>query len=339
MRTLVGTLTIACLSLTTGVVLLRGQVPAPPPWAYGFMSIGTEPAAPACSPEMKPQDCARRQTPRPKDMLHKLPETDRTFVEYDIHYDFGPADWYPQDHPSMPEIVARGRESDKLRACSLCHYPNGHGRAENASPAGLPAAYILQQLEQFRNGTRRSADPRKANTNEMIQIARHLTDAEMKQVAEYFAAIPRRPWVTVKETDTVPKTTVGVNGLFVPAPGSETEPLGKRIIEVPENPELTERLRNPRSGWLAYVPVGSVARGEELVTKGGGKTISCTICHGPDLQGVGNVPGIADRQASYTVRQLYDMQAGTRESAMMKPVVANLDEDDMIAIAAYLASK
>jgi cytochrome c553 len=64
-----------------------------------------------------------------------------------------------------------------------------------------------------------------------------------------------------------------------------------------------------------------------------------TLCHGEDLQGVAEVPGIADRPASYILRQLYDMQAGTRESAMMAPIVANLDIDDMIAVTAYLASK
>jgi cytochrome c553 len=270
--------------------------------------------------------------------MHTLPDSTGRFTEYEVHYDYGPADWYPGDHPVMPDIVARGRESDKLRPCALCHYPNGHGRIENASPAGLPAAYILQQLDAFRNGTRRSADPRKANTNEMVQIARHLSEAEMKAAAEYFSAIPRRPWVRVVETDTVPKTRVGVNGLFLPLPGGETEPLGRRILEVPENPELTDRHRSPRSGWLAYAPVGSIARGRTIVTAGGGATIQCALCHGAGLQGMANVPGIADRPASYVVRQLYDMQAGTRVSPLMRPVVAKLTQDDMIAIAAYLAS-
>ena len=207
------------------------------------------------------------------------------------------------------------------------------------SPAGLPAAYVLQQLQAFRNGTRKSADPRKANANEMIQIARHMTEAEMKITADYYSSIARRPWITVVETDTAPRTRAGVNGLFVPLPGNEREPLGQRIVEVPENPEFTERLRSPRSGYVAYVPVGSVARGEEIVTKGGGKTVQCTLCHGPNLRGLANVPGIADLPASYIVRQLYDVQAGARESPLMKPVVAKLNEDDMIAIAAYLASK
>ena len=330
--------TLAVLSIAAGAVV-TGQIPAPPPWAYGFTSGGAEPAAPPCAMDSKPIDCARLGAPRPKDVIHKLPDTDKSFTEYAIHYDYGPADWYPDEHPPMPEIVAHGRESDKLRPCGLCHYPNGQGKPENAPVAGLPAAYILQQLQAFRTGTRRSADPRKANTNEMIQIARHLTEAEMKEVATYFSSIKWRPWVRVVETDMVPKAKPGMNGLFLPQPGNEMEPLGKRILEVPENPDFTERARAPHSGMLAYVPVGSIKRGEEIATTGGGKTAACTLCHGPELQGVGPIPPIVDRQASYISRQLYDYQAGTRQSATMKPVVAKLNEDDIIALAAYLASK
>jgi cytochrome c553 len=340
MKKSVGLLASAMVACAALGAVVSGQIPSPPPWAYGFTGPGPEPAPPPCTETSKPLDCARLGAPRPKDVMHKLPDTDKTFTEYAIHYDYGPADWYPEDHPAMPEIVARGRESDTLRPCSLCHYPNGQGKPENAPVAGLPAAYILQQLEAFRNGTRRSADPRKANTNEMIQIARHMTDAEMKAAAQYFSSITWKPWIKVVETDTVPKAKPGMNGLFIPQPGNETEPLGRRILEVPENPQLTERARAPRSGMLAYVPVGSTAQGEALVMKGGGgKTVACTICHGADLQGMGNVPGIADRQASYTARQLYDMQAGTRVSPVMKPLVAKLTEDDLIAIVAYLASK
>ena len=279
------------------------------------------------------------QNRRPNDVLHTLPDSSGKFTEFQVHYDYGPADWYPGDHPAMPEIVARGRESDKLRACALCHYPNGLGKPENGPAGGLPAEYILEQLNAFRNGTRKSADPRKANTNEMIQIARYLTAEEMQTVATYFSAIKWRPWVTVVESNTVPKARAGVNGLFMPLPGNETEPLGRRILEVPENPEHTERLRSPRSGFVAYVPIGSVARGEALVTTGDGKTVQCALCHGADLHGMANVPGIADRPVSYLVRQLYDMQQGTRQSAMMKPIVAKLNDDDLMAIGAYLGSR
>jgi cytochrome c553 len=143
----------------------------------------------------------------------------------------------------------------------------------------------------------------------------------------------------VVETDTPPGYQATPSGMFHPT-GKDTMPLGKRIIEVPAELERTEALRDPRSGWIAYVPVGSIAKGEALATTGGnGKTIACNICHGPDLMGLGDVPGIGGRTASYIGRQLYDMQQGTRKTALMKAVVEKLTEDDFISLAAYVASR
>jgi cytochrome c553 len=119
------------------------------------------------------------------------------------------------------------------------------------------------------------------------------------------------------------------------------ESIRQRIIETPKNLEQTE-LRNDAFGFIAYVPVGSIKRGEVLVTTGGaGKTIPCAACHGPDLKGLANVPSIAGRSPSYVVRQLYDIQSGARAGVatqLMKPIVANLTVDDMVSIAAYTAS-
>jgi cytochrome c553 len=149
------------------------------------------------------------------------------------------------------------------------------------------------------------------------------------------------PWIKVVETNMVPKTRIQ-GGMFLTLEGNEKEPLGKRIIETPEDAEGTEILRNPHSGFFAYVPVGSVKKGEALVTKGAGKTTACGVCHGADLKGVGPVPGIAGRSPSYLMRQMYDMQQGARKGTwteLMKPVVANLSEDEMLEIAAYAASR
>src|SRR5204863_9464457 len=101
-------------------------------------------------------------------------------------------------------------------------------------------------------------------------------------------------------------------------------------------------LRGRRSPCPACGPVGSVKKGEALVTTGGGRTTQCGVCHGGDLKGLGPVPGIAGRSPSYTVRQLFDMQAGTRKGEwtdLMKPVVAKLTPEDMISVAAYLSSR
>ena len=240
----------------------------------------------------------------------------------------------------MPDIVAHGHKPD-VTACSFCHYPNGKGRPENAGVAGLPTSYFIQQMMDFRNGTRKSAEPRKTNTNLMITIAKGMTEDEIKAAAEYFGSMPWSPWIKVTETATVPKTRIA-GGMFLTLEGNEKEPLGQRIIETPVNAEETEVLRNPRSGFIAYVPVGSVKKGEALVTNGAGKTTQCGVCHGADLKGLGPVPGLAGRSPSYLMRQMYDMQTGARKGVwadLMKPVLSKLTEDDMLNIAAYAASR
>ena len=58
--------------------------------------------------------------------------------------------------------------------------------------------------------------------------------------------------------------------------------------------------------------------------------------------GVADIPPIAGRSPSYMVRQMWDMQQGTRNSEaaqLMKLVVANLTQEDLVAIAAYVASQ
>jgi cytochrome c553 len=130
--------------------------------------------------------------------------------------------------------------------------------------------------------------------------------------------------------------------MFLPLEGGGKEPIGQRIIEVPKDTNATEVLRNPRSGFIAYVPVGSIEKGKALVTTGASKTVRCAMCHGIDLNGLGPVPGIAGRSPSYLVRQMYDMQQGSRKGEwtdLMKPVVNGLSEEDMLNIAAYVSSR
>lgn len=300
----------------------------PPAWAYG-----TQPTTAATH--------RAKKAPRaPDNQLKHLPGSTLAFTEAQINDPFGPADWYPGDHPEMPAIVAHGRKPE-IWACSLCHYPNGKGRPENAGVSGLPVSYFVHQLHDFRDGLRKSADTRKQNTNLMIRYAKAMTDDEINAAANYFGAMKWTPWIKVVETDTVPKTRLSV-GMFLPLEGGGTEPLGQRIIEVPEKPDATEVLRDPRSGFIAYVPFGSIKKGEALVTARAGKTVRCATCHGADLKGLGPVPGIAGRSPSYLVRQMYDMQQGTRRgewTELMKPVVSRLSDADMLNIAAYVSSR
>jgi cytochrome c553 len=332
MRRAVGIVVVAVTVVAAGIVFAATD--GPPPWAYGFPSAaGATPAAPAATPPAA-TPAAPDVTPR------RVTGSSGSFTLAQIRDGFSPADWFPGDHPQMPEIVAHGKKPD-VRACSLCHYPNGKGRPENAGVSGLPVAYFIQTMADFKADARKSSDTRKANTNLMAVYAKNMTDEEVKAAAEYFAAMPWTPWIKVVEAATVPKTRIA-GGMFIRLEGTATEPIGDRVIEVPDDTERTETLRDPRSGFTAYVPVGSIKKGEALVTTGGGKTTRCSVCHGADLKGMGPVPGIAGRSPSYTVRQLFDTQHGTRKGVwadLMKPVVANLSSEDMLAIAAYTASR
>jgi cytochrome c553 len=248
-------------------------------------------------------------------------------------------DWHPEDHPRMPEVVARGRKPD-VYACGVCHRADGPGGPENASLAGLPEAYIVQQMADFKNGARKSAVAKRTPPILMAKIAKAATDAEVAAAAAYFSSLQPRKIITVVETDEVPKTYVA-GFLFAPLNDKDKEPIGNRIVEVAKDLEQFES-RDTHSEFSVYAPLGSIARGEVLAMTGGnGRTIPCGKCHGPELRGLGPIPGIAGRSPSYLARQLYDFQRGARAGAgggLMSGVVANLNEEDMVSLVAYAAS-
>jgi cytochrome c553 len=315
-----------------------------PLWAYGYITPPEPPEdwSQSCLGS-RPRDCDRPggMPKDPTNQLLKVEGSDLEFTLAVITSPFTPADWFPGDHPVMPEIVAHGNEEIGLRACAICHLPNGQGLMQNAPVAGLSVEYFLQQLDDLASGKRVTSDPHKANGFEMAAMARAMTPEQARAAAEYYSSMPFRPWVEVVESDTVPKFSASRNGLFTKNEGAETEPLGRRLIELPKSGYDTNYLRNPRSGMIAYAPVGSLARGEELVTTGGDVSVECLTCHGPELRGTAIAPPIAGRQPSYIGRQIYDMQKGNRNSAMaatMNLAVNQLTQDDIIAISAYVAS-
>ena len=291
----------------------------PPSWAY---------------PRVPPETRVDPDDGKPR----SVPGGARTYTVTEIRNFFSPPDWY-DDHPPMPGIVGKGRPP-KLYACGYCHLPNGIGKPENARVAGLPAAYIKQQVADFKSGARKSSVSGLLPHVWMVEAAQETTDAEVDEAATYFAALPQpKGWYRVVETEMVPKTRVA-GWILIPDGSGQMEPIGQRIVETAADLARTG-LRDFHSGYVTYVPVGSVKKGEALVTSGGGKTTQCGACHGPDLKGVGNVPRIAGVAAIYTFRQMFDFQSGARNgraAAVMKPVVAKLNEEDMLSIAAYLTS-
>lgn len=268
-----------------------------------------------------------------------IPGSDIAFTVAQTQDLFNPPDWHPADHPAMPDIVAHGRKPE-LYACGYCHLPNGMGRPENASLAGLPAAYIIHQITDYRSGARKSSEPQFKPAANMTERECRANAQEIAAAADYFSKLERKPWIRVVETASVPKTHVAGWMLVADTP-PETEPIGQRIIEMPEDLERTE-LRDDASGFVAYVPEGSLKKGKWLVTTGGdGKTAACAKCHGPGLRGSGNVPPISGRSPSYIVRQLFDIQSRARSGAaslQMRRQVLKLSTDDMIAIAAFVSS-
>jgi cytochrome c553 len=323
------------LLAVAAVCAVNAATDPPAPWAYGFAAPAPPPGTPPPAP------AGRGAAPAPPDTeQHTVPGSTVKMTRQQIGNRFNVGDWFPNDHPKTPYVVQYGKAPD-VWACGLCHLINGKGRPENASVSGLPVAYFLQQLEDFRNDLRKSADPRKGNTNVMTTIAKGMSEAEMKAAAEYFAQIPwNTPWIKVVESPTVAKTR-SAGGMWMSLENSETEPIGNRIIEMPSNNELVElRDYHAEGSFVAYVPPGSVKKGETLANTGS-KVTRCSVCHGSDLQGMGPVPGIAGRSPSYIARQLHDMQSGTRKGPwviLMQPVVDKMTGDDILNVTAYVSS-
>ena len=269
----------------------------------------------------------------------KIPGSARTYTQAQIDDGFNPPDWFPDEHPPMPQVVARGGGKD-VRACANCHLTTGMGHPESAIVTGFSVPYFMRQIEDMKSGDRRTGGI-------MDTISKAMSEEDVRQASEYFASLKPFPYIKVVETETVEKSYVERGGMRLRAPSSGTEPLGKRIIVLPEDEERIMRRDPHGSVTIAHVPVGSIAKGKELVTMGGsGKTVGCAACHGANLQGAdgpgaGNAPRIAGLQPIYIFRQLYSFQNNSRAGAsavLMKPVVAKLTEDDMIAISAYLGS-
>ena len=278
------------------------------------------------------------QAPDPDEMV-SVPGSSLSLRRGDISLRNGPPDWHPDGHPSMPEAVASGG-GEGVVACAYCHLPNGQGKPENAGLAGQPFEYIVQQMEDYRNGLRKTGEPRMGPPSFMMRIGAASVDAEAREAAEYFSSIDFEQWIRVIETDMVPVTRFA-GSIHEVVEGGGQEPIGVRVVEVPVDLRRTQ-LRDDASSFIAYVPRGALERGADLVNSGGdGRTVACTTCHGSDLRGLGPVPALAGRSPSYMARQLYDLQQGNRDGAwsdLMDRAVANLTVEDIVNIVAYTAS-
>lgn len=255
-----------------------------------------------------------------------------------------PPDWFPDRHPPGPGIVMSNRaplgRPGGPTPCGACHLVTGQGFLGSPNLAGLPAAYIEQQVRDFREGRRRSWSADLGSTKEMIKVAEEVNDTELAEAAQYFASLKMTLRYRVVESDTAPAVAPDKYGWLDVIPGKPREPLRGRNIEVADDFKQL-LLADPNYVVTVYVPRGAVARGASLAASGGGAGQPCAGCHGEGLKGAGEAPPLAGRSAAYLARQLWDMHTGARGGpsvAQMQPVAAKLGEADIANLSAYLAS-
>jgi cytochrome c553 len=289
-----------------------------------------------------PLNAAAPSNPPPYDNVRPLhvPNSKVAFTEAELNDLFSVPDWHPTSHGAMPAVVAHGHPPD-VYACGYCHTAGGQGRPENASLAGLPATYIMNQVADFKSGARTSAwrGPYRP-ADRMIHAVTHATDEELSAAAEYFAAESLQPRVVVVERARVPISHV-VGWVYAAEKSGGVEPLGQRLLEFAPNAVRHEN-RDDEMRYVAYVPPGSIGRGKRIAHAGTDSPANaCVSCHGPQLRGVGPIPPIAGRSPTYILRQLLAFQSGARSGATglpMRTVVKNLRIGGMIDVAAYAAS-
>jgi cytochrome c553 len=331
---------VACLSLSwvTHAADTKPKAPATP---------ATPAAAPALTVEVPewlfpidPNSIHPNPNPPKLDDVELLgiPDSTEKYTRLRINDTFNPPDWHPNDHLPMPDVVAHGRKPNMI-ACAYCHTPTGQGRPENSALAGLPEAYIREQLIDFRSGTRKPVGPEAYKPSRaMHKVAENMTDADIEETAKYFAQqkLGRRVWVI--EGIRIPRAEPA---FWVYEEVGGTEDLEDRMLEVAPDIERHER-RDDRMQYTAYVPPGSMARGKRLVVTGdGGKTLPCVQCHLANLKGTDKIPPVAGRSPTYLLRQLLSFKGGGRTNEagkQMTPVVAKLELNDMIDVVAYLGS-
>ncbi len=296
----------------------------PPAWAYPTSSAPYAPVRP-------PYDTVKRIT---------LPGSAQSFTLAQIKNSYSVPDWFPDTHPPMPDPVAHGVPR-KVAACGFCHLADGQGRSENGALAGLTADYIVEQVKDFRSRKRKEAIPRWGFQTTMENIADSVSDRDLEIAAEYFASIRPKPRVKVLERTEIQRS-YQANGLSALHPDGGLEPLGNRIVEITEDIERHD-LRDPRTGFIAYVPVGSIERGRRIAhATGKDASRACVTCHGDNLLGKGPAPLIAGRSPAYVLRQLMAFRNHTRNgpsSGPMQTVTAPMTLDEMIAVSAYVGSR
>ena len=209
-----------------------------PAWAFPVQAG----SLPAESPEPKSvEGSTKKYTPKEIDDL------------------LNPPDWFPEAHKPAPSIVVKGRGG--ALACGSCHLMSGLGHPESGDLSGFTADYLVQQMADFKAGTRK-------DYARMNGISKEVSEEESRQAAEWFASLPRKQWSRVVEAAMVPKTFVGQGRMrFADPKDKGMEPIGNRIITLPEDQEKA-RLRDPQIGLCVLRAAGERGQGQSARRNG-----------------------------------------------------------------------
>jgi cytochrome c553 len=153
----------------------QGQVDTP--------NLEGQPAA-AVYKELRDFKAAARTNAVMSPFAMKLSEQD--MLDLAAYYSYLPRQ--PGSHPdpavTAPDIVARGAPMRNIPACASCH---GTSDAKLGTPwlDGQSAVYLKAQLQAFTTGGRRNDI-----SEQMRNIARQMTAAEIDEAARYYASRP-----------------------------------------------------------------------------------------------------------------------------------------------------
>ena len=173
--------------------------------------------------------------------------------------------------PGDDRLALHGRWALEIPACVQCHGSGGSGVGEIPALAGQPAAYIVAQLEAWKEG-RRHGDP----LSLMETIAPKLSAADMQAVAAYFA---QAPWPgSAAEPARHAAAPEGLPGAVPGAAGSRTFVPSEEPIPDDEFGKVVRRGRdifdNPGRYAARYV----------------GNDLRCSSCHLDAGRRVGSAP-------------------------------------------------